>query len=52
MLINIQGQAGKRNGGTYYIAGGRATFIGGTTPGLPTLTTAQADRLAKRVTGI
>lgn len=52
MFINIQGQVGKRNGGAYYIADNVATFIGPTVAGLPTLSTANADALAKRVRGI
>lgn len=52
MIVNIQGTAGKRNGGAYYIANGAATYLGATVKGLPTLNSAQADRLATRVSGI
>lgn len=52
MLINIQGQAGKRAGGLYYIANGVATYLGGIVAGIPTLTTAHANALSKRVTGL
>lgn len=52
MIVNIQGKAGVRNGGAYYIEGGKATFIGGTVAGAPTLDFEQGSRLAKRVSGI
>lgn len=52
MIVNIQGRSGVRSGGAYYIAGGVATFLGGTIAGLPTLTFDQGTALAKRVKGI
>ncbi|WP_217182599.1 M23 family metallopeptidase [Streptomyces sp. AC495_CC817] len=52
MLVNIQGHAGKRSGGAYFIANGVATYLGPVVVGLPLLTTAHADALAKAVSGL
>ena len=52
MLVNIEGTAGRRSGGAYYIAGGQATFLGGFVQGASTLSAAQADVLATRVSGL
>lgn len=52
MIVNIQGRAGVRSGGLYYIAGNIATRLGDVAKGFPTLPFAQGSALAKRVTGI
>lgn len=52
MLVNIEGTAGRRSGGAYYIAGGQATFLGGFVEGASTLSATQADVLATRVSGL
>lgn len=52
MIVNIQGKEKHRNGGAYYIADGVATFLGGFVTGAPTLSSENADALAKRVKGI
>jgi hypothetical protein len=53
MFVNIQGKAGVRSGGPYYIEDGKATFIGGPNlSGVPTLDYDQGTKLAGRVKGI
>lgn len=52
MIVNIQGKAGVRSGGAYFISNGRATFLGGTVAGAPTLTFDQGTALKKTVSGI
>lgn len=52
MIVNIQGKAGVRSGGAYYIEGGRATFLGGSVAGVPSLSFEQGSELGKRVSGI
>jgi murein DD-endopeptidase MepM/ murein hydrolase activator NlpD len=52
MIINIQGKAGVRRGGSFYIKDGAATFLGGNVSGVPTLDFNQGSELAKVVTGI
>lgn len=37
MIVNMQGKAGSRRGGAYYINGGKAVFIGPSVAGAPTL---------------
>lgn len=52
MIINIQGKAGVRTGGAFYIADGKATFLGKSLRGVPTLDFDAGTRLSKRVSGI
>lgn len=52
MIINIQGRAGARRGGAFYIEGGKATFLGAPVAGVPTLDFDAGSRLAARVSGI
>lgn len=52
MFVTIQGKAGHRNGGIYYIENGHATFLGAGGATDVTLTSDQADQLAKVVSGI
>lgn len=52
MFVNVTGKAGHRSGGLYYIANGQATYLGGVNKAFPTLSSENADNLAKRVRGL
>lgn len=52
MIVNVTGKAGHRSGGLYYIANGQATYLGGVNKAFPTLSSENADNLAKRVKGL